>query len=146
MDLKVNIINQSPHVLPSYQTSGASGMDIRAWLLEPVLLQPLERKLIPTGLYMALPLNYEAQIRPRSGLAIKNGLTIINAPGTIDSDYRGEIKVPIINLSTQEQLINDGDRIAQMIIAKYEKIEWNWVTEIDQTERGSGGFGHSGIQ
>jgi dUTP pyrophosphatase len=144
MELSVQIINKSPHILPAYQTHGASGMDIRAWLLEPVTLLPLERKLIPTGLFIALPESYEAQIRPRSGLAIKKGLTVINTPGTIDSDYRGEIKIAVINLSNEEQTIQDGERIAQMIVSKYEKVEWSAVTSLDETSRGSGGFGHSG--
>ena len=122
--IKVEIINKSPHELPAYQTSGASGMDIRAWLPGPVTLSPMERKLIPTGLFIALPAGFEAQIRPRSGLAIKKGLTLINTPGTIDSDYRGEIMVPMINLSREDQQITDGERIAQMIVGKYEKVEW----------------------
>lgn len=142
--LNVLIVNKSPHQLPEYQTAGSAGMDLRAWLESPVTLQPMERKLIPTGLYMALPQGYEAQIRPRSGLAIKRGLTLINTPGTIDSDYRGEIMVPIVNLSTEEQLINDGERIAQMIIAKYEQISWDNVDSLEETVRGAGGFGHSG--
>lgn len=142
--LNVQIVNKSPHQLPEYQTAGSAGMDLRAWLESPVTLQPMERKLIPTGLYMALPQGYEAQIRPRSGLAIKRGLTLINTPGTIDSDYRGEIMVPIVNLSTEEQLINDGERIAQMIIAKYEQISWDNVDSLEETVRGAGGFGHSG--
>lgn len=119
-------------------------MDIRAWLPEPVLLQPMERRLIPTGLYIALPLGYEAQIRPRSGLAIKRGLTLVNTPGTIDCDYRGEIMVPMINLSTEPQLINDGERIAQLIVAKYELVTWLQTEELESTDRGHGGFGHSG--
>jgi len=143
--IQVQIVNKSPHSLPAYQTAGASGMDIRAWLLEPVTLQPMERRLIPTGLYIALPLGYEAQIRPRSGLAIKRGLTLVNTPGTIDCDYRGEIMVPIINLSTEEQLINDGERIAQMVVAKYELVTWQQSEELETTERGEGGFGHSGV-
>lgn len=143
---KVRLINKSTHLLPEYQTVGSAGMDIRAFLQEPVILQSLERKLIPTGLYMALPIGFEAQIRPRSGLAIKRGLTLVNTPGTIDSDYRGEIMVPIINLSGEAQTINDGERIAQMIIAKYEHISWELVTELDDTDRGAGGFGHSGIK
>lgn len=143
--IQVQIVNKSPHPLPAYQTAGASGMDIRAWLQEPITLQPMERRLIPTGLYIALPLGYEAQIRPRSGLAIKRGLTLVNTPGTIDCDYRGEIMVPMINLSTEEQLINDGERIAQMIVAKYELVTWHESGELEDTERGEGGFGHSGV-
>ena len=142
--MKVQIINKSPHQLPAYQTEGASGMDIRAWLPETVTLRPMERRLVPTGLYMALPSGLEAQIRPRSGLAIKKGLTLINTPGTIDSDYRGEIMVPMINLSGEEQQIIDGERIAQMIVAKYEKVEWEDTELLEDTARGSGGFGHSG--
>ena len=142
--IKVEIINKSPHELPAYQTSGASGMDIRAWLPGPVTLSPMERKLIPTGLFIALPAGFEAQIRPRSGLAIKKGLTLINTPGTIDSDYRGEIMVPIINLSGEDQQITDGERIAQMIVAKYEKVEWESTELLEDTARGAGGFGHSG--
>jgi len=131
--------------MPEYQTAGSAGMDLRVFLSEPVTLQPLERRLMPTGLYMELPQGYEAQIRPRSGLAIKRGLTLINTPGTIDSDYRGEIMVPLVNLSGEPQTINDGERIAQMVIAKYEQISWEVVTELESTERGAGGFGHSGI-
>jgi len=142
--VQVQIINKSPHLLPEYQTDGASGMDIRAWVAEPVTLQPMERKLIPTGLYIALPPGFEAQIRPRSGLAIKKGLTLINTPGTIDSDYRGEIMIPIVNLSSEEQIINDAERIAQMIVSKYEKVSWGNVVALDDTKRGAGGFGHSG--
>ena len=142
--LQVEIINKSPHQLPAYQTEGASGMDLRAWLQEPVTLAPMERKLVPTGLYIALPKGLEAQIRPRSGLAIKKGLTLINTPGTIDSDYRGEIMVPMVNLSGEEQIITDGERIAQMIVAKYEQVAWQHVTLLEDTTRGAGGFGHSG--
>jgi dUTP pyrophosphatase len=145
MTIQVQIINQSPHPLPDYQTSGASGMDMRAWLPTPVTLEPMERKLIPTGLYIALPHGFEAQIRPRSGLAIKRGLTLINTPGTIDSDYRGEIMIPIVNLSTEAQTINDGERVAQMIVASYETVQWESVPVLQETERGTGGFGHSGI-
>jgi dUTP pyrophosphatase len=145
MKVKVSIINKSPHVLPEYQTAGAAGMDLRAWLPQPVLLQPMERRLIPTGLYMSLPEGFEAQIRPRSGIAIKKGITMINTPGTIDEDYRGEIKIPVINLSTEVQELQDGERIAQMVIARYEQVEWEAVTSLDDTKRGEGGFGHSGI-
>lgn len=144
MKLKVSIINLSKHPLPEYQTLGSAGMDLRANLNESISLAPLERRLIPTGLFMALPEGYEAQIRPRSGLSIKQGLTVINAPGTIDSDYRGEIMIPIINLSETQQTISNGDRIAQMIIAQYEQIEWTLTAELDNTQRGAGGFGHSG--
>ncbi len=144
--IQVQIINKSPHALPVYQTSGSSGMDLRAWLPEAVTLQPLERRIIPTGLYMALPVGFEAQIRPRSGLAIKRGLTVINSPGTIDSDYRGEIMVGIINLSGEAQTIEDGERIAQMIVAAYEVVEWAPTDNLDETARGAGGFGHSGTR
>jgi len=145
MTVPVQIINKSPHELPAYQTAGSSGMDIRAWLPEAITLHPMERRLVPTGLYMALPEGLEAQIRPRSGLAIKRGLTLINTPGTIDSDYRGEIMVPVVNLSNEVQVINDGERIAQMIIAKYEIAEWEHVEILTDTVRGAGGFGHSGV-
>lgn len=144
--IQVRLVNKSSHPVPEYQTLGSAGMDIRVWLQEPVTLQPLERRLMPTGLYIALPQGYEAQIRPRSGLSIKRGLTLVNTPGTIDSDYRGEIMVPLINLSAEPQTINDGERIAQMVIARYEQIGWELVTELDITDRGDGGFGHSGIK
>lgn len=145
MTIKVQIINKSPHALPEYQTAGSSGMDVRAWIQEPVVLPPMARKLIPTGIYIALPQGFEAQIRPRSGLAIKRGLTLINAPGTIDSDYRGEVMIALVNLSGEEQVINDGERIAQMIVAKYETVEWEAVELLGDTARGEGGFGHSGV-
>lgn len=144
--LEVKIVNRSHHQLPEYQTSGSAGMDLRAFITEKIILQPSERRLIPTGLYMELPLGYEAQVRPRSGLAIKKGLSLVNTPGTIDSDYRGEIMIPLINLSTEVQEVNDGDRIAQMIIAKYEQIEWKSVNELEESERGVSGFGHSGVK
>lgn len=144
--MDVQIVNKSPHELPQYQTAGSAGMDLRAWLKESITLQPMERRLIPTGLYMALPVGYEAQIRPRSGMAIKKGLSMVNTPGTIDSDYRGEIMVPIINLSTEPQTIEDGERIAQMVIARYEQISWAITETLDETERGAGGFGHSGTK
>lgn len=145
MKIKISIINKSPHSLPQYESAGAAGMDLRAWLPERMILKPLERRLIPTGLYMALPDSFEAQIRPRSGMAMKKGITLINAPGTIDSDYRGEILIPVINLSEAEQFIEDGDRIAQMIISKYEQISWKLSEALPQSSRGEGGFGHSGI-
>ena len=129
---------------PCYQTDGASGMDLCAFISEPITLKPLERKLIPTGLYIALPEGYEAQIRPRSGLAIKNGITVLNTPGTIDADYRGEICVILVNLSADEFTINDGDRICQMVIARHETAEWIPVETLSTTERGDGGFGHTG--
>ncbi len=131
--------------MPEYQTTGSSGMDLRAWLAEPVTLRPMERMLIPTGLYMELPDGYEAQIRPRSGIAIKRGITVVNAPGTIDSDYRGEIKVALINLSDEDQVISDGERIAQMIIAVYTRVHWQEANTLENTQRGAGGFGHSGV-
>jgi dUTP pyrophosphatase len=143
--IQIHIVNNSPHPLPDYQTAGSAGMDIRAWLQESVTLQPMERKLIPTGLYIALPQGLEAQIRPRSGLAIKRGLTLVNTPGTIDSDYRGELMVPVINLSGEVQIVNDGERIAQMIVAKYETVAWQPAETLEATVRGTGGFGHSGI-
>jgi dUTP pyrophosphatase len=144
--IQVQIINKSPHALPAYQTEGSSGMDLRAWLKEPVTLQPLERYVIPTGLYMSLPIGYEAQIRPRSGMAIKRGLTVINSPGTIDSDYRGEIMVGIVNLSNEAQTIEDGERIAQMIVSAYATVTWESAEVLDDTVRGAGGFGHSGTR
>ncbi len=145
MTLTVDIINKSPNPLPEYHTLLAAGMDIRAWLSAPVTLKPLERILIPTGLYIALPEGFEAQLRPRSGMAIKKGITLINTPGTIDADYRGEIMLPVINLSAETQEIKNGERIAQMIVARYEKVAWTQVTELTASIRGEGGFGHSGI-
>jgi dUTP pyrophosphatase len=142
--LKVRVINRSNNPLPAYATEGSSGMDIRANLDEPVILQPLERKLVPAGFFMELPEGYEAQVRPRSGLALKQGITCLNSPGTVDADYRGEIKVILINLSNENQTIQHGDRIAQMVIAKVEKIEWDSVTTINETQRNEGGFGHTG--
>ena len=142
--MEVKIINKSKHALPAYATELSAGMDLRANLSEPVLLKPLERKLIPTGLYMELPQGYEAQIRPRSGLAIKKGITILNSPGTIDADYRGEICIILVNLSAEPFVIEDGERIAQMVIARHEQAEWTEVQTLDETERGSGGFGHTG--
>jgi len=140
----VNIINLSGNPLPGYATVGSSGMDIRAFLGAPLLIEPMERVLVPTGLRIELPESYEAQIRPRSGLAIKQGLTCLNTPGTIDADYRGEIKVILINLSKETQTIENGDRIAQMVFQKVEKINWLPVDNINETERGAGGFGHTG--
>ena len=142
--MQVNIINKSSHPLPSYETSGSAGMDIRANLDEPIVLQSLERTAVPTGLFIELPVGFEAQIRPRSGMALKQGLSVPNSPGTIDSDYRGEIKVIVINLSKDPIEIKDGDRIAQMVIAKYETISWNTVDALNDTERGEGGFGSTG--
>lgn len=142
--MTVNIINRSPHPLPSYATAGSSGMDIRAWLESPLTLEPLDRILIPTGIYLEIPEDHEVQIRPRSGMAYKKGISLPNTPATIDSDYRGELKVILINLSKETQTIEDGERIAQLVLARYEKVEWKEVKALDQTERGSGGFGHSG--
>lgn len=144
--MKVQIINKSHHALPEYATPQSAGMDIRANLDEPVTLNPLERKLIPTGLYMALPAGYEAQVRPRSGLAIKKGITVLNTPGTVDADYRGEVCVVLINLSNEPFVVNDGERIAQMVIAKHEQPELVEVDVLDETERGAGGFGHTGTK
>ena len=139
--MKIKIINKSQHPLPKYQTALSAGMDLYANLDESLTLKSLERKLIPTGLFLELPKGSEAQVRPRSGLSIKNGITVLNAPGTIDADYRGEIGVILVNLSTENFTINNGDRIAQMLIAKYETAEWQEVSEINETERGTGGFG-----
>ena len=142
----VNVINHSNNPLPEYATSGSSGMDIRAYLEAPIEMQPLERVLVPTGLFIELPQGTEVQIRPRSGLAIKQGITCLNSPGTIDADYRGEIKVILINLSNTLQIISSGDRIAQMVFQQVSAIEWNPVVSINETQRGSGGFGHTGKQ
>jgi dUTP pyrophosphatase len=145
-ELKINIINTSSNPLPAYATAGSAGMDIRANLTDPIALNPLERMLIPTGLFVQLPPNFEIQIRPRSGMALKQGITCLNTPGTIDSDYRGEIKVLLINLSNEIQIINNNDRIAQMVFAKTEMVELIAVDVINETERGEGGFGHTGKQ
>lgn len=142
--MNINIINNSGHPLPQYETAHAAGMDIRAAIETEITIKPLQRVLIPTGLYMELPVGYEAQIRPRSGLAYKHGISIVNAPGTIDADYRGELKVLLINLSDTDFLVNNGDRIAQMVIAKHETIDWNAVEELNDTARGAGGYGHTG--
>lgn len=144
--MKIKIVNTSRHPLPSYETALSAGMDLRANLDEPVLLRSLERTLIPTGLFIELPQGYEAQIRPRSGLAIKKGISLVNTPGTVDADYRGEIKVILINLSDEDFLVEDGERIAQMIISRHEKAEWISVEELNDTDRGAGGFGHSGTK
>lgn len=144
--MKIEIINRSHHQLPQYATVQSAGVDLRANIDEPIVLKPLERKLVPTGLFMALPKGYEAQVRPRSGLAIKKGITVLNSPGTIDADYRGEICVIIVNLSNEEFVVEDGERIAQMVIARHEQAEWIEVEELDATERGAGGFGHSGVK
>ena len=144
--MEVKIINRSHHALPAYATEQSAGMDLRASIDEPIGLQPLERRLVPTGLYIALPVGFEAQIRPRSGLALKKGITLLNTPGTIDADYRGEIGVIMINLSKEPFEIQDGDRIAQMVIARHEHAEWVDVDVLDETERGAGGFGHTGVK
>jgi dUTP pyrophosphatase len=142
--MDINIVNQSENPLPNYETIASAGMDLRAWMNEPISLQPMQRALVPTGLFIELPAGYEAQVRPRSGLAIKSGITVLNSPGTIDADYRGEVKVILINLSSENFTIKSGDRIAQMIISKHEQANWKQVGELNQTERGSGGFGHTG--
>ena len=142
--MKIKIVNNSKHPLPSYSSGLSAGMDLRANLNQPVVLKPLERTLVPTGLYIELPKGYEAQIRPRSGLALKKGITVLNTPGTIDADYRGEIGVILINLSNEDFIINDGDRICQMIIAQHETVKWKKVEVLKETKRGAGGFGHTG--
>ncbi len=144
--MKVQIINRSHHALPQYATELSAGVDLRANIEAPIELRPMERKLIPTGLFMALPPGYEAQVRPRSGLAIKHGITVLNSPGTIDADYRGEVCVILVNLSDEPFVINDGERIAQMVIARHEQAEWEAVESLSETERGAGGFGHSGTK
>lgn len=142
--LNIQIINKSKHPLPAYATGLSAGMDLRANLSEPISLEPMQRCLVPTGLYMALPAGYEAQVRPRSGLAIKKGITVLNAPGTVDADYRGEVCVILVNLSQETFVIEDGERIAQMVIARHEQAAWEEVEVLDETERGAGGFGHTG--
>ena len=144
-NMKVKIINRSHHQLPEYATAQSAGVDLRANLDEPIVMKPMERRLIPTGLFISLPVGFEAQVRPRSGLAIKKGITVLNTPGTIDADYRGEIGVILINLSQEDFTVNDGERIAQMVIARHEQAEWIQVETLDETERGAGGFGHSGV-
>lgn len=142
--MTIEVINRSHHALPAYATPLSAGLDLRANLEAPVTLQPMERRLIPTGLFIALPAGYEAQVRPRSGLALKHGLTVLNAPGTIDADYRGEVGVVLINLSEQPFTIEDGERVAQLVVARHEQVEWRTVEQLADTERGAGGFGHSG--
>ncbi len=142
--MQVKIVNRSKHPLPEYATLHSAGMDLRANIDNPIVLKPLQRALVPTGLYIQLPEGYEAQIRPRSGLAIKHGISVVNSPGTIDADYRGEICAILINLSDEEFTINDGDRICQMIITEHSRIEWQEVGKLDETDRGAGGFGHTG--
>lgn len=144
--IKIKVVNRGHQQLPAYATPQSAGMDLRANLDCPVTLHPLERKLIPTGMHIALPEGYEAQVRPRSGLALKHGLTVLNTPGTIDADYRGEIGVVLINLSDEDFVVNDGERIAQMVIARYEQGDFELVEELDSTERGEGGYGHTGVK
>jgi dUTP pyrophosphatase len=144
--MKVKVVNKGRQPLPQYATPQSAGMDLRANLDDPVTLQPLEHRLIPTGLYIALPLGYEAQVRPRSGLALKHGITVLNAPGTIDADYRGEVGVLLVNLSQEPFVVNDGERIAQMVIARHEQGEFVEVDALDETERGAGGYGHTGVK
>lgn len=144
--MKIKVVNQSKHELPHYATELSAGLDLRANLDAAVELKPLERTLVPTGLFMELPKGYEAQIRPRSGLAFKNGITVLNSPGTIDADYRGEIKVLLVNLSNTPFLINDGERVAQMVIARHEQIQWELTDSLEETRRGAGGFGHTGTK
>jgi dUTP pyrophosphatase len=143
--MKVQIINKSKHATPNYETEGAAGMDLRANIEEAITLNPLERAIIKTGLFIALPVGFEAQVRPRSGLAAKKGITVLNSPGTVDADYRGEIGVILVNLSNATFVINDGERIAQLIIAKHERVQWKEVEALNETERGVGGFGSTGV-
>ena len=145
-NMEIKVVNKGHQPLPAYATGQSAGMDLRANISEPVVLHPMERRLIPTGLYIALPEGYEAQVRPRSGLALKAGVTVLNAPGTVDADYRGEIGVVLINLSDKDFVVNDGERIAQMVIARYEKAVFVEVSELDATERGEGGYGHTGVK
>lgn len=144
--MEVKIINKSKHQLPQYATPLSAGMDLRANIDEPITIGSLERAMVPTGIYIALPEGYEAQIRPRSGLAAKKGVTVLNTPGTIDADYRGEIKVILVNLSSEPFVIEDGERICQMVVAKHERVDWTEVETLDETERGAGGFGHTGVK
>jgi dUTP pyrophosphatase len=144
--IQIKVVNKSKHQLPEYATASSAGMDLRANIDEPITLKPLERKLIPTGLFIALPVGFEAQVRPRSGLALKKGITVLNTPGTIDADYRGEIGVILINLSNEDFVVEDGERVAQMIIARHEQGEFIPVNVLDETERGAGGYGHTGVK
>ena len=144
--LKIKIVNKSNNPLPEYSTIDSAGMDVRAFVSEPITLQPMERKLIPTGLFIELPRGYECQIRPRSGLALKKGIGVLNSPGTIDADYRGEIGVILVNLSNEPFVINNGERICQMVIKEYTKAEWTLVDTLEESERGAGGFGHTGVK
>ena len=142
--MEVKIINKSKHALPAYETSSSAGMDVRANIDQSIVLRPLERALVKTGLFMEIPVGFECQVRPRSGLALKKGITVLNSPGTVDADYRGEIKVILINLSNENQVIQDGDRIAQIVFQQVEKMEWQLVENLETTQRGEGGFGHTG--
>ena len=144
--VKIKIVNKGQQPLPTYATAQSAGMDLRANIDAPITLRPMERQLIPTGLYMALPEGFEAQVRPRSGLALKHGITVLNTPGTIDADYRGELKVLLVNFSNTDFVINAGERVAQMVIARYEKVDFEQVIELDDTERGAGGYGHTGVK
>jgi dUTP pyrophosphatase len=144
--VKIQVVNRGHQQLPAYATAQSAGMDLRANLAEPIVLHPLERRLIPTGLHIALPEGYEAQVRPRSGLALKHGLTVLNSPGTIDADYRGEIGVVLVNLSQDDFVVNDGERIAQLVISRYEQATLVTVETLDETERGEGGYGHTGVK
>ena len=144
--VEVKIVNKSPNQLPAYSTELSAGMDLRAWLQEPVVLQPMQRALIPTGVYIELPAGYECQIRPRSGLALKRGLTVLNSPGTIDADYRGEVCVILANLSNEPQTIENGERICQMVVARHATVQWLPVEQLGDTQRGAGGFGHTGVK
>lgn len=144
--VKIKVVNTGSQPLPAYATSQSAGMDLRANLEAPVTLHPMERRLIPTGLHIELPEGFEAQIRPRSGLALKHGITVLNSPGTVDADYRGELKVLLINFSTDDFVINNGERVAQMVVARHEVVEWEPAEELDETERGTGGYGHTGVK
>ena len=145
-EITVKVVNKSGNQLPAYSTPDSAGMDLRASLSEPVELAPMQRALIPTGIYIALPKGYECQIRPRSGLALKHGVTVLNSPGTIDADYRGEICVILVNLSDRPFVVNNGERICQMVVTRYNRVEWEQVDSLDETERGAGGFGHTGVK
>ena len=144
--MKINIINKSKHPLPSYETIASAGMDLRASISAPITLEPMQRTIVKTGLFIELPIGYEAQVRPRSGLAAKKGITVLNAPGTVDADYRGEIGVILINLSNESFTIENGERVAQLVIAQHERAEWNEVNELSETNRGAGGFGSTGLK
>lgn len=144
--MTIKIVNKSSNTLPAYETKASAGMDLRAFLNQPVVIQPLDRAIIPTGLFIELPLGYEAQVRPRSGLAAKSGITVLNSPGTIDADYRGEIKIILVNLSKEAFSIHNGDRVAQMIISRHEQAEWLETVQLEESERGAGGFGHTGTK